>query len=56
MQSLLLAAAYGLAIFSAFGGVVITAHGLKNKAAIPFAGGIIYTASAIALLGALAGV
>lgn len=56
MLNLLLALAYALAIFSAFAGLVVTAHGLKTKGAIPFAGGIIYTASAIALIGALAGV
>lgn len=56
MQSILLAAAYGLAIFSFFGGLVVAGHGLKMRAAIPFAGGIIYSASAIALIGALAGV
>lgn len=56
MPSLILAAAYGLTIFSFFAGLVVTGHGLKNKAALPVLGGVIYSASAIAMFGALAGV
>ena len=56
MVSLLLAAAYGLTLFSFFAGGVVVAHGIKKKAAIPVLMGVVYSASALAIFGTLAGV
>jgi hypothetical protein len=53
MFALALAFAYALAIFSLFASVVVVAHGVKIKAAIPTLGGVVYFASAIAVLGAI---
>lgn len=53
---MLLAAAYALTIFSFFGGLVVIGYGFKTKAAIPVVMGGVYSVSAIAVFGALAGV
>lgn len=56
MFYLALAFAYAFAIFSTLAGVAVTAHGVKNRAIFPTLGGVIYFASAVALIGVLAGV
>lgn len=55
MFYLALAFAYAIAIFSLFASVVVLAHGLKIRAVIPTLGGVVYFASALALVGVLAG-
>lgn len=56
MFYLALAVAYAITIFSLFASVHIVAFGVKTRAIIPTLGGVIYFASAVALIGVLAGV
>ena len=55
MYYLALAVAYAVAIFSFFASVHVIGYGLKIKAVIPTLGGVVYFASAVAVLGVLAG-
>lgn len=48
-----LALAYALCILSALFGVVIIARAIAQKEALPLLMGIVYTASAIGVLGAI---
>lgn len=55
MYYLALAVAYAVTIFSLFASVHVIGYGVKIKAVIPTLGGVIYLASALALVGVLAG-
>lgn len=56
MVTLATGLAFAICIFSFFAGLATIGHGVKNKAGIPVLMGGVYSLSAIAVFGALAGV
>lgn len=56
MTAFITGLAFAICAFSFFAGIVIIGHGFKTKAAIPVLMGGVYSLSAIAVFGALAGV
>lgn len=55
MVMLATALVYAICVFSFFAGLAIIGYGFKNRAAAAVLGGVVYTASAIAVFGAIAG-